>query len=178
MRAIPGHGEYVLYPYERDLAASIKRCKEMGRRCNLNVDIEVTDAESFRPFWECLKEHTGGIPGQKDSWQGPNQWTIGFNEFDDCVGIHVGNPERFWVYVRAGDSQKSEVRTSRMQSYSLMIQDVMGDQILGDDIQKRSEAGRSITVEKHWTYENEEDWLEASVWIQEQVARLKVILDS
>ena len=70
MHAIPGHSEYVLYPFGKDYQESAKRCQDMGKRCQVKVEVEFDEDYHFQRFWRFLKSHTGGLSGQKDDWRG------------------------------------------------------------------------------------------------------------
>ena len=175
MRAVPGFGEYVLNPYEQDYRASAKRCQDMGNRCGVQVEVKGIQKETrVQVFWEFLQVHKGGLPGQKDAWKGPNQWTSAVNPLGDRVGIWLG-AESLWLYVRAAETQRSEQRTARMQGYSRTIRDQMGDQELGQNIVKESEDGRSISVWTNWELDDEDDWPEIADWIMDQFERLRAI---
>lgn len=39
MRAVPGHDRYVMYPYG-DYSTSAERCRKMGERCGVKVDVD------------------------------------------------------------------------------------------------------------------------------------------
>ena len=39
LRAVPGHEDYVLCPYEQDYRKSAERCRKMGERCNVNPSL-------------------------------------------------------------------------------------------------------------------------------------------
>ena len=93
MRVVPGHEEYVLYPYERDYATSAERSRKMGERCGVAVEVEFEENTRTQAFWKLFKEREGGIPGQKDYWRGASQWTSPLNAAGDRVGVYVGNPE-------------------------------------------------------------------------------------
>ena len=176
MRAIPGHPEYVLYPYMKNYAASAMRCRKMGERCNVTIDVEGTKRKSpAQEFWSFLKEHTGGVPGQKDSWQGEVQWTASHNSQGDGVGIFVGS-ERLSLWVRSGQYEVSPQRTARMRGYSRMIRRQMGDQILHGDADQASSKGRSVFLRRDWTRDNEDEWPEAAEWIVDQSTRLQALI--
>ena len=113
MRAVPGHEEYVLYPYEQDYPTSAERCRKMGERCGLTVEVEFEENTRPQAFWKLFKEREGDIPGQKDSWRGASQWTRPLNTSGDRIGIYVGHPEMLWLYIRAGERQASEGRGRR-----------------------------------------------------------------
>ena len=175
MREIPGHEAYVLYPYERDYPTSAERCKTFGKRCGVQVEVEWEDKSLTRKFWKFLKEHTGGVPGQKDSWRGASQWSS-LENVSDYIGIYVGNPELLWLYIKSGESQASEARTEKMRNYSWMIRKRMSDQILGEDLEGNAVSGWSISVQRSWLRDDENDWSEAAVWITEQCERLLTIV--
>ena len=56
MRAVPGHEEYVLYPYGQDYANSVERCRKMGERCGVMVEAEFEENTQAQAFWKCFKE--------------------------------------------------------------------------------------------------------------------------
>ena len=176
VRAIPGHNGYVLYPYEQDYPTSAERCRKMGGRCDVNVEVEFEEDSRTPEFWRFFRDHTGGVPGQKDSWRGTSQWTSSLNSSDDRIGVHVGNPELLWLYIRAGESRGSPARAARMRQYSWRIRDQMGDQELGENLVKNSENGMSVSVRRQWTRDDEDEWPEAAEWIREQFERLSAIL--
>ena len=105
MRAVPGHGEYVLYPYEQDYPTSAERCRKMGERCGVTVDAQFVENTPTQAFWKLFKEREGGIPGQKDSWRGASQWTTPLNILGDRIGIYVGHQDS-WLYIRAGKTRR------------------------------------------------------------------------
>ena len=127
-------------------------------------------------FWRTFKELTGGVPGQKDTWRGASQWTNPLNESGDRIGFHVGNVDLLWLYIRAGQSQGSAERTTRMRQLSWMIQDQMEDQELGNDLEENAEKGWTITVRRRWNCDDEDEWPEAAQWIRDQQLRLQIIL--
>ena len=176
MRAVPGHGKYVLYPYGQDYRTSAERCRKMGERCGVTVEVAFEEKSRTQAFWRFFKEHTGGVPGQKDAWRGPSQWTDPFNSRGDRIGIHVGNPERLWLYIRSGESRASEQRTARMRKYSWMILEQMGDQEVGNNVEKNSAHGLSVAVQRRWTHDNEDEWPEAAEWLMDQCGRLRALL--
>ena len=176
MRAVPGHDQYVLYPYEQDYPTSAERCRKMGERCGVRVEVEFEEDSRTREFWRFLKTHVGGVPGQRDSWRGPSQWTSPLNSSGDKIGIYVGNPHLLWLYIRAGESQRSEERTARMRRYSWVIRDQMGDQELGGNLESSSLDGTTVVIQRGWTRDDEAEWPEAAQWIKEQYERLRAIL--
>ena len=176
MRAVPGHEEYVLYPYEQDYATSAERCRKMGERCGVMIEVEFEKSTRAQAFWKRFKECEGGIPGQKDSWRGASQWSARLNAEGDRIGIYVGHPELLWVYIRAWEPQASAQRAARMRRHSRKIHEEMGDQVLGENFEKTSADGMTITVQTNWTRDDEEKWPEAARWIKEQFERLRAIL--
>ena len=173
MYAIPGHEWFVLYPYDnRDACA--ERCRKMGDRCGVRVDVELDGANSLQAFWKFLKQHAGGVPGQVDSWRGPNQWTVRVNSLGDRIGIYVGD-ERHSVYIRAGESERSDERATRMRRYSRMIGEQMGDQELAANPEKHVKEGRTVPVQRRWSRDDEDEWPEAAQWIVEQCDRLRIL---
>ena len=148
----------------------------MGERCGVAVEVEFEENTRTQAFWKLFKEREGGIPGQKDYWRGASQWTSPLNAAGDRIGVYVGNPELIWLYIRAGERQASEQRTARMRQYSWMIRDQMDDQRLGENLEKNNADGMTITVQRHWTRDDEGEWPEAAQWIKEQFERLRAIL--
>ena len=177
MRAVPGHEQYVLSPYEQDYPSSAQRCRKMGERCEVRIEVDLERANRSQAFWRVLKTRAGGVPGQKDSWRGPSQWTSPLNPSGDRITINVGNPDRLWLYIRAGESQQSEERAERMRQYSWAIRDQMGDQELEGNLEKNSVDGLTLSIQRSWTRDDEAAWPEAALWIKEQYERLRVILE-
>ena len=175
MRAVPGHEDYVLYPYRQDYRASAEHCRKMGERCGVKVEVEFEDKSRTQAFWRFLKESFGGVPGQKDTWRGASQWTDSFNSRGDVIGIYVGNPEWLWLYVRSGESKASDERTARMRKYSWMILEQMADQDVGDNVEQHSVKGWSVAVQRRWTRDDEVEWPKAGEWLIEQCERLRAI---
>ena len=52
----------------------------------------------------------------------------------------------------------------------------MADQQLGENLEKHSADGMTITVQRTWTRDDEDEWPEAAGWIKEQFERLRAIL--
>ena len=75
MRAVPGHDAYVLYPYVKDYPRGAERCRKMGERCGVTVNVQFEESTQAQDFWKLIREREGAIPGQKDSWRGKSQWT-------------------------------------------------------------------------------------------------------
>ena len=176
MRAVPGHDKYVMYPYERDYPASAERCRKMGERCGVRVEVEHNGTNLTQGFWGVLK-YLGGVPGQTDNWRGPNYWTSPVESSGDRIGIQVGNHDLIWLYIRSGDLSRSNERAARMRHYSRIIREQMGDQEIGDDLEKESEEGRTVRVQRSWTRDDEDGWPEAAQWIIEQHDRLRAIVE-
>ena len=178
MHAIPGHSEYVLYPFGKDYQESAKRCQDMGKRCQVKVEVEFDEDYHFQRFWRFLKSHTGGLSGQKDDWRGGNQWTDALNSAGDRIGIYVGNPESLWLYIKVWKTrdESAEEMMKRVQGYSWAIRTEMSDQELGENLEGESMKGRSVTVRRRWTGDDESEWPEVAQWIKEQHDRLKAIL--
>ena len=176
MRAVPGHDQYVLYPYTVNYPESAERCRKMGRRCGVRIEVQFEEESRSQAFWRFLKAHVGGVPGQKESWRGATQWTGPFNSSGDLIAIYVGNDHLVWLYIRAGETKHSAARAERMQRYSRIIREQMGDQELGGNSERYSVDGWSVTVQRNWTRDDETEWPEAALWITEQHARLKAIL--
>ena len=177
-RAVPGCEDWVLYPYHRDYPTSAERCRWMGQQCGVLVDVEFREGEGTMAFWRCLKEKTGGLPGQTDQWRGATQWTSPLNPAGDRVCVHVGNPDLLWVYIRSGTFEESVQRSARMQHYSAVIRSTMVDQQLGDGSDRNSKKGWSLSVQRPWARADRDDWPEAASWITEQVERLAAILQA
>ena len=176
MHGVPGHEDWVLHPYAGSYPASAERCRKMGERCSVRVEVEFEEESRSQTFWNVLKERTGGLPGQKDSWRGANQWTSPLNSSGDRVGFYIGNSELLWLYIWTEGSPGSADRTARAQQYSRMIQDQMSDQEIGGNLEKESEAGRTVSVQRHWALDDEAEWPAYARWIKEQQERLQAIL--
>ena len=129
----------------------------------------------MQAFWIYLKEHVGGVPGQKDVWRGATQWTAPVDSSGDRIGIYAGT-DWLWLYIRAGETQGTEQRAARMRQYSWMIGEQMGDQHLEANVDKNSADGRTISVQRRWTRDDRGEWPEAARWIKEHHDRLQAIL--
>ena len=55
-----------------------------------------------------------------------------------------------WLYIRAGEAPASNERAARMRHYSWTIPEQMGDQELGANLEKNSEDGTTVTVQRGW----------------------------
>ena len=176
LRGVPGHEAYVLWPYAADYRESAVKCRKLGERCDATVEVEFEQDNRTKAFWRFFREHAGGVPGQKDTWRGASQWTSPLNAYGDRVAIYVGNPELLWLYIRAGDAHASAERAARMRRYSWTMRDQMADQELGESLEKNSEDGMSVSVQRRWSRDDEEEWPEAAQWIKEQYDRLLAVL--
>ena len=119
------------------------RCRKMGERCDIAVEVEFEDVNiepadnRTKAFWRFFREHAGGVPGQKDTWRGASQWTAPLNACSTMTGLQVilrgaptrssSNPELLWLYIRAGNGQASAERAGRMRRYSWTIREQMAD---------------------------------------------------
>ena len=179
LRGVPGHEAYVLWPYAADYRESAMRCRKMGERCDVAVEVEYEQDNRTKAFWRFFNEHAGGVSGQKDTWRGASQWTSTLNAHGDRVAIYVGNPEVLWLYIRAGGGHASAERAARIRRYSWTMREQMADQELGESLEKNSEDGMSVSVKRRWSRDDEEEWPEAAQWIKEQYERfLAIISDS
>ena len=178
LRAVPGHDEYVLYPYG-DFPTLEKFCRGLGKRCGVRVEVLRDDTDQSRAFtqsqafWRFFKERAGGVPGQKNAWRFATQRTTPVNPFGDTIRIYIGK-ELLRLDITAGKGPKSGARAARMRDCSRMIRDQMNDQELSDD-PKRSEEGLTASVQRSWTRDDDSEWAEAARWIRDQHDRLRVI---
>lgn len=175
--AVPGHDDWVLSPYARDRPAYAERCRKLGERCGVGVEVELVwdDAVVTENFWTFFRKVAGGVPGQQESWRGGNQWTTPCNAYDDFIGLYVGNPDLLWLYIRTGDVKRVG-SAARMRRFSRTMRNQMADQTLSGDIDSESERGRTVRVERSWTRDNEDEWGEACQWLRDQYERLRLIL--
>ncbi|MCY3810641.1 MAG: HNH endonuclease family protein [Gammaproteobacteria bacterium] len=177
LRAVPGREDLVIYPYGGNYPESAERCRQMGARCGADVEVLFKDGNRIAAFWRLLKERTGGVPGQRDRWRGPSQWTSTLNPDGDRVGIYVGNPDLLWLYIRSGwGADRTSERAARMRRYSWTIQQTIGDQQLGENLERNADDGVSISVQRPWVRDDEGEWPEVAVWIKEQQERLAAVL--
>ena len=63
-----------------------------------------------------------------------------------------------------------------MRRYSWTIRDQLADQDLGENLEKNSEDGMTVYVQRRCTRDDEDEWPEAAEWIKEQHERLHAIL--
>ncbi len=176
-RTIPGHNEWLIYPYAKNQEAYAARCRKLGERCGVDVEIVIVQDKDKvkKAFWNFLKKTTGGIPGLRDNSGGGTQWTKSCNGFKDCIVISIGTTDLTWLQARAGG--KTTKDKARMLRVSRIMLDEMVDQSLSADLAKESEKGRSIKIQRSWSQDNEDEWLEACHWIQDQYERLLLILE-
>ena len=66
---------------------------------------------------------------------------------------------------------------TRMRHLSWIMQHQMGDQSLERDPAHEAEYGKSIRVTRTWNRDDENEWGEAVLWIQDQFKRLRLILE-
>ena len=177
MRGVPGHDTWVLYPYDRDYAASARRCREMGSVCGVTVEVRgYQEIHRRTEFFRFLKERTGGLPGQTDAWRGEHQWTGPLNSHGDRVGLRVGDKELFLYIRKPWGQEASAALAARLLSYSGSIRSGMGDQWIEGEPDAESLEGRTVSVKRPWAYEDDEDWPPAADWIKDQYERLRTIL--
>lgn len=173
LSAVPRHEDWVLNPYAQNDSAYAERCRKLGERCEVRVQVKLGSNVTER-FWRFLQEK-GGITGQKPNWRGGIQWASSGNAFGDWVGFYVGNPDRLWLYIKAGNKQPAD-HVARMRRLSQVMLNQMEDQSLSDDWEAESQNGKTIKVMRHWTRDNEDEWDEACRWLQDQCQRLMLIL--
>ncbi|MCY3839137.1 MAG: hypothetical protein OXH09_10920 [Gammaproteobacteria bacterium] len=74
----------------------------------------------------------------------------------DRVRIFVGTDELVWLYIRSGLGVARAVeRAARMRHYSWLIQQPMGDQQLGDNLERNAVSGQGISVQRSWIRDDE-----------------------
>ena len=177
MRGVPGHEACVLYPYDQDYPASAKRCRSMGERCGVTIEVRGADEVPWRQaFYQFLGERTGGLPGQTDAWRGRNQWTKPLNSHGDRVGIAVLD-DVLILFIRKpwGQGTSAEL-VARLLHYSGRMRSEMGDQRIDGEPHAESTEGRTVGLVRPWVFENDEDWPAAVDWIDDQFNRLRLIL--
>ncbi len=177
MRGVPGHEAWVLYPYDQDYPASAKRCRSMGERCGVTIEVRGADEAPWRQaFYQFLGKRTGGLPGQTDAWRGKNQWTKPLNSHGDRVGIAVLD-DVLILFIRKpwGQGTSAEL-VARLLHYSRRMRSEMGDQRIDGEPHAESTEGRTVGLVRPWVFENDEDWPAAVDWIDDQFNRLRLIL--
>ncbi len=174
MFAVPRHTDWVMYPYERNYPAYAKRCHSLGERCGINLQVEIISdrAEITEAFWKHLMEVHGGVPGQQAQWRGRSQKTKPCNSHGDRVGIGLGE-DHILIYIRG--RSKNHVTRKRVFRFSQIMHEEMTDQSILGNLEKESEAGRSVWVQHDWTREDRDGWDEACRWILDQYERLWMI---
>jgi len=145
----------------------------MGERCG--VKIEIGDVSQSIKFWRFMKDRTGGVPGQRDEWRGLVVRTSPLNSAHDAITIRIGS-DLLRLCIETSGSSRSQDTSERMREYSWKIQDFMSDQELDGNPQEDSKEGKSIAVQRHWTFDDEDEWADAVFWIKEQQERLAAIL--
>ena len=176
MHAVPGHPDYVIYPFGQDYAHSAKRCMKMGERCGVKIEVEFDEQNQAREFWRLLKATTGGLPGQKSDWRGTSQTTIPLNSKGDRIGIFIGHPDMLRLFVTRIGNKHLREHIVRMRDYSRSISENMSDQNLSNDLEKESLEGRSISVCGAWMRDDEEEWPAAAHWVKDQFDRMRTII--
>ena len=144
------------------------------------------------PFWLLLEKETGGLPGQ-EGWKRTNivQWTKILNNDGDRIGVYIGNAELVFLNITGGVDEQGAGRVQRMKRFSKKLINEIKDQQLGDGkktidemhqreienyIEKESQEGRSIKVQRAWNRFNQEEWPEVAMWIKQQFDRLNAIV--
>ena len=177
MRAIPGHDQYVLYPYGSGLSRERGALPEDGQamRCQASKCSSKRRVRR-RPSGDFSRHTWAAFRDRRKAGGGQHSGQVLSNSSGDLIGIYVGNDRLLWLYIRAGDIPHSAERAARMQRYSRMIREQMGDQELGGNPERYSVDGWSVSVQRGWTRDDETEWPEAAQWIKEQHARLQAIL--
>ena len=177
VRAVPGHDTYVMYPYA-DYIGSARRCRTMGIRCQVKVDVETRDKpNTYKTFWDFLKNHTAGLPGQEEDWRSAVATTSRLNDAHDRVRIHLTNEETK-LYLMCFERKNLPGRAERMLHFSRAINTQLSDQEIKGNDESRSEKGQSIPVCRAWDPEDKDGWSEAATWIKDQVDRLQIIAET
>lgn len=170
---VPGHEAFCLYVNHNSFT-NLDRCRNMGQLCNISIEVELTNSPPRR-FWKVLKERTGGVPGQDDSWYGGTLWTSYLNPEKDCVAIRLGE-KRISLWISGGGSGR--LKSERVWKLSNMIRDCMYDQDLSGSIDKSAKKGQSVAVERPWDIDDEDGWPDAADWLKDQCDRLAEIANS
>lgn len=178
-KELPSRTDLVIHPYSKDYPTSIKRVREMGQNCGVTIEAQHKTIGGSKRFWLYLKQMTGGLDGQKDSWSGSFQSTKPLESSTAQICVYVGNPDQIWLYVRSVQETDAATIEQNLQ-YSLLIQEEMGDQQLGTDLGKDigqyAKSGTSVTVLRNWNRDDESQWKEAAEWIHDQHNRLTEIV--
>jgi len=170
MRAIPGHGEYVMHPSRGTHRKSADYCREMGQRCGVKVEVGgalLEDSDLIHDFWKFFKQETGGVYGQRRYWRDATQWAGPVNDFDDWIRIHLGRGTIFLDVQVVG-----KPADDRVQELSQKIRTHLT--VVVDDSVRRNGKKYPYTVgsERAWTREARKQWSEAARWIKDQYDRL------
>ena len=129
----------------------------------------------------------------KKGWKKTNivQWTDILNSDGDRIGVYIGNTELISLNITGGVDEQSAGRVQRMKQFSKKIINEMKDQQLGDGkktidemhqrqienyIEKESQEGRSIKVQRTWNRYDQGGWPEVALWIKQQFDRLHAIV--
>ncbi len=176
LRVVPGHEDWVIYPYAQDYPATAERCRGFGERCGVRVEVIPPGAGTTQRFWKRLQETTGGLPGQHADWQGPNQRVKELNAHKDDIGIGLGDARIHMYGVVDWGSKPDGATRARLRDFSRRMHDQMADQTLDGDPVKSARDGGTVTVMHDWTRDDEGEWDEACNWIQDQYERLRMIL--
>ena len=179
-RKIPGHPDSMIYPYTRTWSASVDRCKQMGSRCGVSVEVEFSDDPPRMRFWNFFKTATGGFRDQPDNYRGRFINFEPMNDFGDRIRLSTSN-NGVWMCIRNSGRTDLDQVNLRMQLYTRQIQLHMKDQLLGTPAQgngssKNTQNSRTIWVWWKWNIHDEDSWEEAVNWIVDQKVRLESII--
>jgi len=170
MRAIPGHEEYVVFPYRGNYEDSADFCRKMGERCGVRVEMQVDNPDPISAFWKFFKQQAKGVPGQKNSWRAATQWTGPVNKFHDWIRLYARS-ESLSLGIAV---EKTSGSLERVKELSLKLYSHMSDQKIVDDPTRR-ETGRyyySVSLVRDWMLEDEGQWAEAAKWLKGQHSQL------
>ena len=175
---VPGHEEFLIYPYHRNVLLSADRCRRMGARCGVEVEVELPDANRVMEFWKFLQEHAGGTPGQRSDWYSRGVWSSPLNSAGDRICIRIGDGFcRLWI--SGWDKRSRDQRAERMQRYSLRLQEHMTDQTLTarKDVGRDAANGYSLSVRLETNaFDDESAWPDLAIWIKDQTERMAAIM--
>ncbi len=172
MKAVPGHDEYVLYPYHRTYRHSADFCRTVGERCGVKVEVEWKDSNLAHEFWEFFKANTGGVSGQTTAWRSATQRTAPVNAFGDRIRVHAGK-ELLRLDIAVKQSMDGG-RRQRVREFSRMIHRSLTDQEVVDDPERR-EQDCSASVVRNWARDDRNRWDQAAQWMRDQHDRLRAI---
>ncbi len=175
MRAVPGHDDYVLYPYRRTYQESADSCRTMGERCGIKVIVRVESWNPAHAFWEFFKANAGGVSGQTTAWRSATQRTAPVNAFGDRIRVHAGK-ELLRLDIVVGKPADGGARAQRVRDYSRKILTNLSDQLVVDDPERR-EQDCSASVVRNWTRDDKTQWEEAARWMRDQHDRLLAIAE-